>query len=173
MIDELHFKFNLGDDIDDGDMSGEDLVMTRNGNELTTLSEVLAALACLNYTIWKKINQDKLAVSKISLGGFFAVLRNTAESAEEINTQKEEDEEISFISFSNPEIREMQKDPVKKGDLIICQNCGKAHPVKFAKDQDGMETNTLAFVHCPENDASYLVAVGGGLLPNVKREEEE
>ena len=72
-----------------------------------------------------------------------------------------------MFSIGNDELKKLKN----LGAEATCPNCGKKHPVLYGKTQqpDGSwaETNTLAFVTCPETKQVYLVGVEGKQL-NIK-----
>jgi hypothetical protein len=51
------------------------------------------------------------------------------------------------------------------GTTVICNVCGQLHEVKYGQkimpDETREDDNTLAYINCPENEKSYLVAVMG------------
>ena len=74
------------------------------------------------------------------------------------------EKEIPFVAYSNDELD--GKDPV--GTHAICNNCGGEHEVRYGEEliEDGTwkPSKVLAFITCPENDATYLVGIKGSLL---------
>jgi len=71
---------------------------------------------------------------------------------------------IPFIAIGNGELENNEN----VGEFAKCNNCGGYHEVKYGDivNKDGTKTPSkmLAFITCPENNASYLVGINGKLL---------
>lgn len=63
----------------------------------------------------------------------------------------------------------------KVKEQVICNNCGELHNIEYGKviNKDGTEEESklLGFIHCPQNDATYLVAVNGKDITDRFRKE--
>lgn len=69
--------------------------------------------------------------------------------------------DLPFVAFGNDELSGKRD----VGEYEKCNNCGNLHEVQYGDkvNPDGTKTKSklLAFIKCPENDALYLVGVGG------------
>lgn len=60
-------------------------------------------------------------------------------------------------------------DAVQGGEMVVCKKCGGAHPLVCATGEDGQPTTLLMAYRC--GTTSYLGAVGGRLLRDIRRAE--
>ena len=69
---------------------------------------------------------------------------------------------------------ELDKYPKIK-EQIVCHICGKLHNVKYGRivNEDGTEEESefLGYIHCPQNNAEYLVAIDGKDITDTFRKE--
>lgn len=69
--------------------------------------------------------------------------------------------DLSFVAFGNDELNDNRD--VSKYEK--CNNCGQLHEVLYGDkvNEDGTKTKSklIAYINCPENDASYLVGIEG------------
>lgn len=69
-----------------------------------------------------------------------------------------------YIGFGN---EQLENQPiVKKGDEIICPDCGMLHKIKYGKDSDGNESDMLGFYNCGEK--TMLASINGKLVAGLK-----
>ena len=78
-----------------------------------------------------------------------------------------------FVAFGNDELDENA--PV--GSRETCPNCGELHEVGYGETvkPDGTRepSDLLAFISCPENDATYLIGIKGKLINRPSTREDE
>ena len=69
-----------------------------------------------------------------------------------------------YIGFGNEQLKQLPS--AKEGMLVECKKCGKDHPLRCGKDEQGNKTNILMFYKCDNN--LYLGAINGKLVFQLK-----
>lgn len=78
------------------------------------------------------------------------------------------EEKISYLTVGNDELGGQPDISLEnEGRLIMCTRCNSSHPLLFGINKEtGEKTNDIGAINCPKEGKTYLVVVGGKLLPH-------